>query len=91
MEINFNMDVLIYTKDNCPYCVNAKTWFKENNVTISEINISEDADAKAELLAEYPDTKTVPQIFLVDQGQKVHIGGYNDLVSRMDEVKRLLF
>lgn len=54
------MEVLVYAKDNCPYCEKAKAFLKEKNVEYKELNIKEPQIA-AELL-EKTDQKGVPVI-----------------------------
>ena len=54
------MELLVYTKDNCPYCAKVKAFLKENNVEYKELNIKEPQIA-AELF-EKTDQKGVPVI-----------------------------
>lgn len=44
------MTVKIYTTNHCPYCVQAKDFFKKNNVQFSEINVEEDEAAAEEMI-----------------------------------------
>ena len=74
------MKVEIYTKDQCPYCVQAKNLFKSKGWEFTEHHIN--ATTRDTLLenltirlGESP--RTVPQIFIDDQA----IGGYTDLVT----------
>ena len=74
------MKVEIYTKDQCPYCVQAKNLFKNKGWEFTEHHIN--ATTRDTLLenltirlGESP--RTVPQIFIDDQA----IGGYTDLVT----------
>jgi glutaredoxin len=74
------MKVEIYTKDQCPYCVQAKNLFKSKGWEYTEHFISE--DTRTQLLEEMTTRigttpRTVPQIFIDDQA----IGGYTDLVA----------
>jgi glutaredoxin len=74
------MKVEIYTKDNCPYCVQAKALFKSKGWEYTEHFISE--STRTQLLEELTTRigvtpRTVPQIFIDDQA----IGGYTDLVA----------
>lgn len=74
------MKVEIYTKDQCPYCVQAKNLFKSKGWEYTEHFISE--DTRTQLLEEMTvrigtTPRTVPQIFIDDQA----IGGYTDLVA----------
>ena len=64
--------MIIYTKENCPYCVKAKQLVPE----YTEIVIGKDI-TREEFLDLFPNAKTVPQIII--EGE--HIGGYTDLVD----------
>ncbi|MEC8063528.1 MAG: glutaredoxin domain-containing protein [Pseudomonadota bacterium] len=71
------MDNIIYSKDNCPYCVMAKRLLEQHKISFTEINISH-VDNPHEVLREIASLtskKTFPQIVL----SKQHIGGYDDL------------
>jgi len=74
------MKVEIYTKDACPYCVQAKKLFKSKGWEYTEHYIT--PDTRETLLEELTGRlgtppRTVPQIFIDDQA----IGGYTDLVA----------
>jgi glutaredoxin len=74
------MKIEIYTKDHCPYCVQAKNLFKSKGWEYTEHFINE--DTRTQLLEEMTTRigttpRTVPQIFIDDQA----IGGYTDLVA----------
>jgi glutaredoxin len=74
------MKVEIYTKDNCPYCVQAKALFNREGWEYTEHFI--DDNTRTQLLEELTTRigitpRTVPQIFIDDQS----IGGYTDLVA----------
>lgn len=69
------MSWTIYTKNNCPFCVKAKEYFKIQGVEYIEKNIEEDASLKEELLNTVPNARTVPQIFHDD----FCVGGFDKL------------
>jgi len=74
------MKVEIYTKDQCPYCVQAKNLFKSKGWEFTEHHIN--ATTRETLLENLTTRlgqapRTVPQIFIDDQA----IGGYTDLVA----------
>lgn len=60
------MNVTIYTKDNCPNCVSAKNLLKSKGLNYTEIS---GPAALSALIAEYPDVRQMPQIFI--NGQRV--------------------
>lgn len=77
------MIATIYSKDNCPFCVNAKTLLNLKNIEYHEIKIGRDI-TREDFFQALPDAKTVPQIFLKISGANVLIGGYTDLVRYFD-------
>lgn len=79
------MDVLIYSKQNCGYCVKAKTWFKSKNIEFQEIDLSIEENRNKflnDVVPHYPNARTMPQIFINGE----HIGGYDDLIAKQDYV-----
>lgn len=68
--------VVIYAKDNCPYCRLAKDLLSAKNVPFEEIRVDLDA-AKLNEMVSLSHRRTVPQIFINDQP----IGGYDDLAA----------
>ena len=71
---------IVYTKSACSYCVKAKQLLSSKSIEFLEKNI-ETPELRLELLARYPEVKTVPQIYLGD----VRIGGYDDLVKYFEQ------
>lgn len=72
--------ILVYTKDNCPYCVKAKALLKTQNMEYTEVRIGSDI-TRDEFLETFPNARTVPQI--VFNGELV--GGYDDLVKLLSK------
>ena len=68
--------VVLYTKDNCPYCRLAKELLNARQVAFEEIRIDLD-DSKREDMIRLSNKRTVPQIFIDNQP----IGGYDDLAA----------
>lgn len=68
--------VVIYTKDNCPYCVQAKNFFNLKGQAYEEMKIGVDL-TREEFISIFPDVKTVP--FIIVDGEKV--GGYDKLIE----------
>lgn len=69
------MQVKIYSKSDCPYCVRAKEFFKRKNITFEEFTVG--TDLTTEEYTELTSMKTVPAIFINED----LIGGYTDLVE----------
>ena len=65
----------IYTDMLCTYCALAKRLLKSKQVDFNVIEISGDANLRAEMRSRANGQRTVPQIFIDD----IHIGGYDDL------------
>ena len=75
------MNIVIYSKPNCPWCVKAKELLNKLHLSYDEKVL--DVDYKREDLRELVGkhlTLTVPQIFINDR----RIGGYEDLVEWCD-------
>jgi glutaredoxin 3 len=69
-------NVVIYTKDHCPYCRLAKELLSARKIAFTEIAIDND-EKKCEEMQRLSNRRTVPQIFINDQP----IGGYDDLAA----------
>ena len=57
--------VIIYTASGCSHCHDAKEFFNENGIEFEEHNISEDKDAKKELIKK--GVMSVPYILIDDK------------------------
>lgn len=68
------MKIEIYTKDNCGYCVRAKSLLTTKNVPFTQYHIGKDV-TRDEVIAKFPHVRTVP-IVLIDD---VFLGGFTDL------------
>ena len=66
--------VQVYSKDNCPYCVRAKSLLRKKGVDFEEIDVEND-DAKRSWLVETTGQRTVPQIFVDGRS----LGGFSDI------------
>lgn len=72
------MQVIVWSKDNCPNCESAKNLLKLKGVDFEERKIGS-GWTRDDLLSVAPSARSVPQIFFEDQ----HIGGYNELIERL--------
>ncbi|HEX4045044.1 MAG TPA: glutaredoxin 3 [Gammaproteobacteria bacterium] len=79
--------VILYTKENCPYCRMAKELLTEYHAAFQEIRVDLDSNKLSEMI-ERSNRRTVPQIFINDQS----IGGYDDLaeLAKSGKLKALL-
>ena len=71
----------VYSKNNCPFCVQAKNVLRLKGVDYTEVKIDEDASAKDFILAE--GHRTVPQIY--KDGKLLVEGGYQGLAKKDSE------
>lgn len=58
-------NIVIYTSNGCSYCHDAKKFLNENNLPYIEHNISEDREAKKELIKK--GVMSVPYIIINNQ------------------------
>lgn len=81
-------DILIYTKDYCPYCTKAKELLKAKKQGFKEIDITSDENLQKEMMEKSGGRKTVPQIFINGH----HIGGFDDIsaLNSKGELDKLL-
>ena len=70
---------IVWSKDNCPWCVRAKDVLTRYGIQIEERKIGANW-TKEQLLESVPNARTVPQIFLNGD----HIGGHDDLLTYIE-------
>ena len=68
------MTAIVWSKNACPYCDQAKGLLKMKGIKFEERNINKDW-TKDQLLEAVPMARTLPQIFLDDK----LIGGFTEL------------
>jgi glutaredoxin 3 len=73
--------VTIYTTPICPYCARAKRLLKNKGVTIDEIDVFMNSQARAEMEEKSGGQRTVPQIFVGG----THVGGCDELYALEDD------
>jgi glutaredoxin 3 len=72
-----NMRAIIWSKDSCTYCVQAKRLLEQKGIEFEERKIGE-GWTKEQLLEAVPNAKTVPQIFLDNE----LVGGFTELYAK---------
>jgi glutaredoxin-related protein len=72
------MNTVVWSKENCVYCVKAKALLESNDIQYEERQIGE-LWTKEQLLEDVPTARTVPQIFLDGK----YIGGYMELLNTL--------
>lgn len=68
------LQIVVYSKEVCPYCVSAKNLLKRKGAEFTEIKVTDDK-IRDEMIKKSGGRMTVPQIFIGER----HIGGYDDL------------
>ena len=72
------MKAVVWSKEQCPYCVQAKKLLELKGIEYEERNIQKDW-TKEQLLEAVPTARTLPQIFLDGE----HVGGFQELKQRL--------
>ena len=68
------MKATVWSKDACPFCVQAKALLESRGIEFEERNINTEW-TREQLLEAVPTARTLPQIFLDDN----YIGGFTEL------------
>ena len=75
----------IYSKPSCGYCLQAKQLLEMEQLPFEYKNLGTHYSLD-ELMTLAPNTKSFPQIFIVDEnGNKDLIGGFSDLVEYLNQ------
>ena len=69
--------VEIYTANNCPFCVKAKTLLNKKNVMFNEVDVSNDNALREKMSNMTNGKRTVPQIFI----NNAYIGDCENIFS----------
>jgi glutaredoxin 3 len=75
------MKAIVWSKDQCTYCVQAKKLLESKGIEYEERNIMHGTWTKEQLLEAVPTARTVPQIFLNEE----YVGGFNELKNKLTE------
>ena len=81
-------DIIIYSKEHCPYCIRAKALLRQKGQAFTELRIDEHPDLRDDMISQSGGRATVPQIFINCH----HIGGCDDLyeLERLGQLNALL-
>jgi glutaredoxin len=74
------MTAIVWSKDNCTFCDQAKALLKQRNIAYEEKKIGH-GYTREDLLEAVPTARTVPQIFVNNN----HIGGFTELRKYIEE------
>lgn len=72
------MKAIVWSRNECPYCVQAKQLLSIKGIEYEEKKIGE-GYSKEDLLESVPDAKTLPQIFLDGK----YVGGFTQLRAHL--------
>lgn len=78
------VDIIIYSKKVCSYCVRLKDFFDNKQIAYQEIMVDQDP-VELEKMMTLSGRRTVPQLFIGEQ----HIGGYDDAMALHEQGKLL--
>ena len=76
------MKALIWSKDGCGQCVQAKNMLNLRGIQFEERCLDSGPWTKDDLLRSVPDARSLPQVFLDDE----YIGGFRELRERLQNV-----
>lgn len=73
------MKATVWSKNSCPFCVQAKSLLTMKGIDYEERNIESGNWTKEQLLEAVPTARTLPQIFLGDE----YVGGFTELKKKL--------
>ena len=74
----------VYGKPGCKFCVKAMTILNREDKSYSYFTLGVHF-TREELLENFPDAKTFPQIIVLNSGHETYIGGYTELEKYIDD------
>ena len=74
------MKAIVWSKDQCPFCDQAKALLEQRNIAYEEKKIGH-GYTREDLLAAVPTARAVPQIFVNNN----HVGGFPELRKYIEE------
>ena len=74
------MTAIVWSKDNCAFCDQAKALLEQRNIAYEERKIG-NGYTREDLLAAVPTARTVPQMFVNNN----HVGGFTELRKYIEE------
>ena len=72
--------IRVFTKPDCPFCVQAKDLLSVKGFSYSEFELGKDL-TREEFIEKFPDVKTVPYIIVGNN----HVGGYKQLLEMIGD------
>lgn len=85
------MFIVVFGRENCPYCVKAKNLLKLKKLGFSYLDVTADEKFFLQMNSWVQEAtggpaKTVPQIFIDGE----YVGGYTDLEARFESEKEVV-
>lgn len=78
------MNILIYSKTHCPNCDAAVALLQRKGLAYTEVDIEADPDRARALMAQYPQARQMPQVFI--NGQRVGgLAGLQAAIKQMED------
>ena len=74
------MTAIVWSKDNCAFCDQAKALLEQRNIAYEERKIGH-GYTREDLLEAVPTARTVPQIFVNNS----HVGGFTELRQYIEQ------
>ena len=74
------MKAIVWSKDNCTFCDQAKALLEQRNIAYEERKIGY-GYSREDLLEAVPTARTVPQIFVNNN----HVGGFTELRQYIEQ------
>jgi glutaredoxin len=72
------MKAIVWSKNQCPFCVQAKALLESRGIEYEERNVSQDW-TREQLFEAVPTARTLPQIFLDGE----YVGGFTELRKKL--------
>lgn len=72
------MKAIVWSKNQCPFCVQAKSLLESRGIEYEERNVSQDW-TREQLFEAVPTARTLPQIFLDGE----YVGGFTELRKKL--------
>jgi glutaredoxin 3 len=82
MNTTNTINITMYTKANCPNCEMAKAVLSNLGLKYADVDV-EVGDRLKNLLAEFPDARQMPQVFINEQ----RVGGLAGLQAALKQLK----
>jgi glutaredoxin 3 len=73
------INAIVWSKDGCGHCVQAKALLESNGIAYEERNITGGTWTREQLFEAVPTAKTMPQIFLDGE----YVGSYTELRDKL--------